>query len=674
MAADTVVRVLAEMRIQGLGVIEDALLELHPGLTVVTGETGAGKTMVVTGLHLLSGGRSEASKVRAGAAKATVEGRFEGIGAAGGGAASGDRAPTIIADAGADTDEDGSVIALRSVGADGRSRAHLGGRSVPVGVLGDLAEQLIAVHGQNDQLKLLRSAEQRAVLDRFAGDPVATPLAEYRRIRREWLDVITELEERSSRSRELAQQADMLRHGLAEIEAVAPEPGEDTDLTEQVKRLSAVDELREAASAASAAVSGDADGDLDQPGALGLLADARRRLSAADDAVLRDLEPRLAEAATLLSDVGAELTGYLDGLEADPERLEQILARQSELKKLTRKYAADVDGVLAWAEDARERLAGLDTSDEALTALAGRRDELAAELAARADEVSTARRTAAAELADRITAELAGLAMGQAEIELLVRTKGADETDPHALTVAGERVHAGPDGVDEVELVLKAHSGAQPMPVHKAASGGELSRVMLAIEVVLAHADPVQTLVFDEVDAGVGGRAAVEIGKRLASLARTHQVLVVTHLPQVAAFADRHLVVDKAAADGITRSGVTVLDPEHRVDELARMLAGLDDSEAGRAHAEELIGTADTYKADAARGAGNAGSRSGGAKGGGSEGGASKVAGSGGSKGGGSKSGGSKGGGSKGAGSKGADSKASGKSVSGKKTGGGDRV
>lgn len=583
------------MRIQGLGVIEDALLELHPGFTVVTGETGAGKTMVVTGLHLLSGGRSEASKVRAGAAKASVEGRFEGLDAAG------ERATEIVTDAGADVDEDGSVIALRSVSADGRSRAHLGGRSVPVGVLGDLAEQLIAVHGQNDQLKLLRSAQQRAVLDRFAGDAVAAPLAEYRRVRRAWLEVLTELEERSSRSRELAQQADMLRHGLSEIEAVAPEPGEDVELTEQVKRLAAVDELREAASAASAAVSGAADGDPEMPGALGLLADARRRLSGVDDAALRDLEPRLAEAATLLSDVGAELTTYLDGLEADPERLERILARQAELKKLTRKYAADVDGVLAWADDARTRLDGLDTSDEALAELAAKRDELAAELAGHADAVSKARRAAAADLAGRITAELAGLAMGQAEVELLVRPKEADAGDPHAVAVGGQRLHAGSEGVDEVELVLKAHAGAQPLPVHKAASGGELSRVMLAIEVVLAHADPVQTLVFDEVDAGVGGRAAVEIGKRLATLARTHQVLVVTHLPQVAAFADRHLVVDKGTADGVTRSGVTVLDPEHRVDELARMLAGLDDSEAGRAHAEELIGTADAYKRDRER-------------------------------------------------------------------------
>ncbi|MFC4002448.1 DNA repair protein RecN [Prauserella oleivorans] len=579
---------LAEMRIQGLGVIEDALLELHPGFTVVTGETGAGKTMVVTGLHLLSGGRSEASKVRAGAAKATVEGRFDNV--------TGEQATRIVADAGADIDEDGSLITLRSVSADGRSRAHLGGRSVPVGVLADLAEHLIAVHGQNDQLRLLRPAEQRSVLDRFAGEAVTGPLGEYRRVRQEWLDVTAELEERSTRSRELAQQADMLRHGLTEIEAVAPTPGEDAELTEQVKRLAAVDELREAASAASVAVSGAADGDPDVPGALGLVAEARRRLAGAEDAALRDLEPRLAEAATLLTDVGSELGAYLESLDADPEQLERILARQAELKKLTRKYAADVDGVLAWADDARERLAGMDTSDEALAALAARRDELAAELARHAATVSRERRSAATRLAGQVTAELAGLAMGQAEIELTVRNRSADQGDPHALRVGGDLVHAGPDGVDDVELMLKAHSGAQPLPVHKAASGGELSRVMLAIEVVLAHADPVQTLVFDEVDAGVGGRAAVEIGKRLATLARTHQVLVVTHLPQVAAFADRHLVVDKGTDGGITRSGVTVLEQSERVDELARMLAGLDDTETGRAHAEELLSAAETFK------------------------------------------------------------------------------
>jgi DNA repair protein RecN (Recombination protein N) len=582
------VLVLAEMRIQGLGVIEDALLELHPGFTVVTGETGAGKTMVVTGLHLLSGGRAEVSKVRTGTLKAVVEGRFELGGA--------ETATRIIVDAGADVDVDGSVIALRSVAVDGRSRAHLGGRSVPVGVLADLSEQLLAVHGQNDQLRLLRPAEQRAVIDRFGGEAVAEPLQAYRAVREDWLAVVAELAERSTRSREMAQQADMLRHGLTEIDAVKPEPGEDNELTEQIKRLAAVDELRAAAIGAQAAVSGAADGDADIPGALGLVSEARRTLGGSEDSVLRELEPRLAEAAALLADVGAELGGYLESLDADPALLEKSLGRQTELKLLTRKYAADIDGVLAWAEDARHRLSTMDTSEEALAALAARREELAAELSVHASALSGARALAATELADAITAELSGLAMGQAELDVTVHRRPVEPSDPYALSVYGNLVHAGPDGIDDVELLLRAHNGAPPLPVHRAASGGELSRVMLAIEVVLAHADTVPTLVFDEVDAGVGGRAAVEIGRRLARLARSHQVLVVTHLPQVAAFADQHLVVDKGTAGGITRSGVQVLAQSERVQELARMLAGMDGTATGLAHAEELLAVADADK------------------------------------------------------------------------------
>ncbi|GAB3394832.1 DNA replication and repair protein RecN [Amycolatopsis echigonensis] len=589
MRAATVCVVLAEMRIQGLGVIEEALLELHPGFTVVTGETGAGKTMVVTGLHLLSGGRAEASKVRNGMLKAFVEGRFT--------VGDDDAAARIVTDAGADVDEDGSVIALRTVAADGRSRAHLGGRSVPVGVLSELSEQVIAVHGQNDQLRLLRPAEQRAVIDRFAGEDVGRPLAAYRQVREEWLAVLTELSERSNRSREMAQQADLLKHGLNEIDAVAPEPGEDVELTEQIKRLAAVDELRAMATEAHAAVSGAQDGDPDAPGALGLVGEAVRRLVSAEDSALRDLVPRLEEASTLLSDVGAELGSYVENLDADPALLEKVLARQADLKRLTRKYAADVDGVLAWAEDARRRLESMDTSEEALAALALRRDELAVQLVAHATEVSAARGKAAAELATAITKELSGLAMGQAELEITVEQRPAEHGDRQALAIDGHAVHAGPDGVDDVELLLRAHNGAPPLPVHKAASGGELSRVMLAIEVVLAHADTVQTLVFDEVDAGVGGRAAVEIGRRLARLARTHQVLVVTHLPQVAAFADQHLVVDKGTSGGVTRSGVKTLDQNDRVRELARMLAGMDGTETGRAHAEELLATAEKDKA-----------------------------------------------------------------------------
>ncbi|KAA2252883.1 DNA repair protein RecN [Solihabitans fulvus] len=580
---------LAEMRIQGLGVIDEATLELHPGFTVVTGETGAGKTMVVTGLHLLGGGRAEASRVRTGADKATVEGRFL--------APPGSAAAKVAEEAGGEPDEDGSVIAVRTVGSDGRSRAHLGGRSVPVGVLSELAEQLLAVHGQNDQLRLLRPAEQRGVLDRFAGDAVGEPLREYQRVRTEWLRVATELIERTERSRELAREADLLRHGLDEIAAVDPKPGEDHELVDDARRLADADQLREAAAGAQIAVTGALDGDPDAPGALGLVGEARRRLAGSEDPALRDLEPRLAEAAALLADVGAELGGYLDQLDADPARLERVLARQAELKQLTRKYAADADGVIAWAEQATARLAGLDTSEEALAALAARRDELAAELVGYAAEVTSERIEAAEALGKAVTEELDGLAMPHATVQIAVRPRLAEQGDTAAVEVRGQRLHAGQDGVDEVELRLIAHPGAPPLPVHKGASGGELSRVMLALEVVLSHADPVPTLVFDEVDAGVGGRAAVEVGRRLARLARSHQVIVVTHLPQVAAFADQHIVVDKNAAGGLTRSGLKVLDESDRVQELARMLAGMDSTDTGRAHAEELLAAAKADKA-----------------------------------------------------------------------------
>jgi DNA repair protein RecN (Recombination protein N) len=578
---------LAEMRIQGLGVIDDATLELDPGLTVLTGETGAGKTMVVTGLTLLGGGRAEASRVADGARRAVVEGRF-----------SAEPAAVAVADeVGAEPDDDGTLIAVRTVGADGRSRAHLGGRSVPVGVLGRLAEATLAVHGQNDQLRLLRPAEQRALLDRFAGETVAEPLARYRAVRSEWMRISAELVERRDGARKLAQEADLLRHGLTEITAVDPQPGEDVELVAHARRLAEADELRAVASAAQAALVG-AEDVPDVPAALALIGEARHRLAAAGDAELSALDARLTEALALLGDVGAELTGYLDRLDADPERLASVLSRQAELKALTRKYAADVDGVLAWAAAARERLGSLDVSDEALAGLTARRDGLAVELAEHAAAVTAARTKAAGRLAADTTAELAGLAMADARLLVAVTQRVAGAGAAEAVRVGRRELVAGAEGVDEVELRLVAHAGASPQPLHKGASGGELSRVMLALEVALAGADPVPTMVFDEVDAGVGGRAAVEIGRRLARLASRHQVIVVTHLPQVAAYADRHLVVDKSRRDGgKARSRVRTLAEDERIVELARMLAGLDDTDTGRAHAEELLEAARSHRA-----------------------------------------------------------------------------
>jgi DNA repair protein RecN (Recombination protein N) len=578
---------LAEMRIQGLGVIDDATLELDPGLTVLTGETGAGKTMVVTGLTLLGGGRAEASRVAGGARRAVVEGRFTA-----------DVAALAVADdVGAEADDDGALIAVRTVGADGRSRAHLGGRAVPVGVLARLAEGALAVHGQNDQLRLLRPAEQRALLDRFAGDAVSTPLARYRVVRAQWQAVAAELVERRDGARRLAQEADLLRHGLTEIGAVDPQPGEDRELQDQARRLAAADDLREAATTARAALAGGDAMDDATLGAVALVGETRHRIAASGDPELTALDVVLGDVLAQLDDVAGELTGYLDRLDADPEHLERVLTRQAELKALTRKYAADVDGVLAWAGEARERLARLDTSDDALAALAIRRDALAAELAGHATAVTVARTAAAARLAAGTTAELGGLAMPDARLLVDVALRAASAGAPDALMVGKATLAAGPDGVDEVELRLVAHAGAAPQPLHKGASGGELSRVMLALEVALAGADPVPTMVFDEVDAGVGGRAAVEIGRRLARLAARHQVVVVTHLPQVAAYADRHVLVDKARVDGgPARSRVRTLDEGERVGELARMLAGLDDTHTGRAHAEELLGAARAHR------------------------------------------------------------------------------
>ncbi len=575
------------MRIQGLGVIDDATLELDAGLTVLTGETGAGTTMVVTGLTLLGGGRAEASRVADGARRAVVEGRFTA-----------DAAAMAVADeVGAEADDDGALIAVRTVGADGRSRAHLGGRAVPVGVLARLADSALAVHGQNDQLRLLRPAEQRALLDRFAGDTVGVPLQRYRAVRSEWQAVAAELVERRDGARRLAQEADLLRHGLTEIEAVDPQPGEDRELTEEARRLAAADDLREAAGTARTAIAGGDAMDDAAPAAVALVGEARHRLAASGDGALAALDTVLGDVLAQLDDVAGELSIYLDRLDADPERLAHVLGRQAELKALTRKYAADIDGVLAWAQQARKRLEHLDTSDDALAALAARRDALAAELASHAAAVTRARIAAAERLADGTTAELGGLAMPDARLLVAVTPRPAGPGAPDALTVGDTSLAAGADGVDEVELRLVAHPGATPQPVHKGASGGELSRVMLALEVALAGADPVPTMVFDEVDSGVAGRAAVEIGRRLARLAARHQVVVVTHLPQVAAYADRHLLVDKArAGDGPARSRVRTLDEGERVGELARMLAGLDETDTGRAHAEELLAAARAHR------------------------------------------------------------------------------
>ncbi|MGE5285815.1 MAG: DNA repair protein RecN [Micromonosporaceae bacterium] len=580
---------LEEVRITGLGVIDEAVLELSQGFTVVTGETGAGKTMVVTGLGLLFGGRADPARVRPGADRAMIEGRLR--------TDPNGHVARQVEEAGGELDEGGTLIVSRSVSAEGRSRAFAGGRSVPVGLLSYLADDLVAVHGQADQQQLLKPGRQREALDRYAGAELAVVLADYQRSYRRHHDVRAQLEEITTRARERAMEADALRFGLGEIERLAPSEGEDRDLLAEEERLAHADALHAAATSAHEVLLGDPSSGEAAADAVTLLGAARQALETVSrhDTTLADLGARLSEAAYLVSDVATELASYAQSVESDPARLAAVQERRAELTRLVKKYsAADLPGpeagtiaaVLAWAKQAAARLTELDSDDDRIESLGAEEAELAGQLAELAGRLTALRAAAAEKFAADVTAELVALAMPHARLSVAVTP--LDEP--------------GLYGADEVEIRLAAHPGAPALPLHRGASGGELSRVMLAIEVVFAGADPVPTFVFDEVDAGVGGKAAVEVGRRLARLAKVAQVIVVTHLPQVSAFADNHLLVEKSGDGLVTSSGVTRLDQQGRIRELSRMLAGLEDSELGRAHAEELLSLAAEERASLAAG------------------------------------------------------------------------
>ncbi|HET7900336.1 MAG TPA: hypothetical protein VFL59_04060, partial [Candidatus Nanopelagicales bacterium] len=429
----------------------------------------------------------------------------------------------------------------------------------------------------------------------YAGDAVAVPLAAYRERYDRLREVERLLVEIGAHVRERAQEADLLRHGLAAVAAVSPEPAEAASLAAEAERLAHAEGLRDAAARAHESLRSDDDGS----DALGLLASARRALDSEreHDAVLGGFADRLADVVAALDDLASDLASYADGVEADPARLEAVQERRAALAGLTRKYGATIDEVLDWAQDASRRLLELDGDDERLAALEDERRMLRADLGVLAAEVSGARSGAGALFGAAVTGELVALAMPHAEVSVALRS--AEARDGLQLPDGGRSVAFGPSGVDEVEILLVPHAGAPARPIAKGASGGELSRVMLAVEVVLAGSDPVATLVFDEVDAGVGGKAAVEVGRRLARLGRSSQVLVVTHLPQVAAFADRHVVVEKSDDGRVTASQLRAVDDAERVRELARMLAGLEGSEHAAAHAQELLDLAAAERTDA---------------------------------------------------------------------------
>ncbi|MDC7802301.1 DNA repair protein RecN [Microbacterium laevaniformans] len=557
---------IEQMTLRDLGVIADATLPMGAGFTAITGETGAGKTMVVTGLGLLLGARADSGVVRAGAAQAAVEGVWLVP-------ESGPVADRVT-DAGGEVEPIGGGRAElylgRTVTAEGRSRASVGGRAAPAGVLADLAEQLVVVHGQSDQLRLRSSAAQRDALDRFGAAEIAPVAEEYRQAYAAQRELAAHIAEITGNAQARAAEAEQLRIALAEIEQVDPQPGEDVELAHRAERLANVEALRQAAAIAHDALSGG--GDVPDVGLL--IAEARRALErvvradtvlAAHAATLDDISYRVADLAT-------ELSAYLADLDdAGPHELAAVEERRAAVTSIVRAHGS-LEAALELARSGAFRLAELDDDGERIARLQGDERDAAAALDAAAARLTAARRAAAERLAAAVTEELHALALPDARV-----------------VVAVEEAVASASGRDEVTILLAPHPGAEPRPVAKSASGGELSRVMLAIEVVIAGTGGVPTFVFDEVDAGIGGAAAIEVGRRLARLAETSQVIVVTHLAQVAAFASNHLSVVKAGDGSVTASSVRALTGADREAEMARLLSGLADSTTALEHARELL-------------------------------------------------------------------------------------
>lgn len=557
---------IIDITISDLGVISQATLPLGPGLTAVTGETGAGKTMVVTALGLLLGARADSARVRQGSTATWVEGRFH--------LTADSPALARAVELGAGVDE-GELVVAREVQSEGRSRAVVGGRAAPVSALGELAEHLVVIHGQSDQIRLKSESAQRHALDRFAGAELAAVLEDYQGAFQEYKSLEQQRQDLQASMDQRQKEAAELRQALEDIEALAPVAGEDHALAETISRLTNTEDLRIAADHAKNALSQDAGG-IDARDASALLDEAVRALDrvVSYDSALEPIRQAVVDAGYQISEATASLARYLASLESDGGlTLEHAHQRLASLNNLLRRYGPTLDDVLELQRTGSDRLLELDTDGDTLGILTDKAAHAFTRATELASDLSALRHDAATKLAGAVTQELAALAMPNATL--------------HVMVEAGETLAF--HGVDKVSILLAAHPGAEPLPLGKGASGGELSRVMLALEVVIAGADPVPTFVFDEVDAGVGGASALEIGRRLDALAQKAQVIVVTHLAQVAAFANNHLRVVKDTDGQVTTSSVVALEGEERVAELARMLGGMADSHTALSHARELI-------------------------------------------------------------------------------------
>ncbi|SNT18778.1 DNA repair protein RecN (Recombination protein N) [Micrococcales bacterium KH10] len=561
---------IRDLRIIDLGVISEAVIEPGDGLTAISGETGAGKTMILQSLSLLRGDRADSTLVRSGAREAVVECELDIVD------------PELahnLESAGGHLEDARQLLLVRSVAAAGRSKFLAGGRSVPRAAVAELMNSLLTIHGQSDQLRLRDTTTQRDTIDQFAGADHLATVAQYRQLWHERSQVTQRLEELVDHAAERAREAELLRLGLETIDEVAPQTGEDEQLANEAERLRHGEDLRDYVNQARLLLVG---ADIDSEAAAGAVDAALRGLERAEtlDGSLTEITTTVRDISFRLADVGIELARYLDDLVVAPGRLEEVEQRRNDLAKIARSYGPTIADALAWAEQARVRLTELDDDSEIIEELRNRRDALSAQLEELANGISRGRRDAAQRLSTAVDSELADLAMPEARLTVEFQT--TDELGPH--------------GADTMTMLFSSHPEAPARPLARAASGGELSRVMLALEVVLVD-NSVTTypmvMVFDEIDAGVGGRAATAIGRRLAQLAAFHQVIVVTHLAQVAAQADTHLVVNKINTKGTgTASYVTRVDDEERIVELARMLSGEDESETARAHAQELLSAA----------------------------------------------------------------------------------
>jgi DNA repair protein RecN (Recombination protein N) len=556
--------VLTELRIRNVGVIDDVTLRLGAGLNVLTGETGAGKTMVVSALQLLLGHRADADRVRAGAASALVEGCVA--------------PPPDAAQEWMGSDEAELIVSreVAAAGTAGRSRARIAGQMAPVSALAQCLGAVVELHGQDDSSRLSSSAMQRELLDRFGGEELASAVAAYTGTFAAWRTAAAELEELRIAAQDREREADRLRFELGEIDVVDPQPGEEAQLSADLGRLEHAEALTSAAMTAAAALT-------DDGGARDVLAGASAALQGAAgfDATLDELAVRVESLTAEAQDAGLDLHRYATDLEADPAALETLRERHAGLVRLSRKYGqaapgeVDTGGILAYAERARRMLTDLDSGEQRAADLAAEVARLADSLAADGRRLHDERTVAGKQLAEAVQGHLADLAMAGARMDVEV-----------------EVIEPVAHGADRVTFLLAANAGEPALPLGKAASGGERSRVALALRLALTDADATPVLVFDEVDAGIGGATALEVGRKLASLARRRQVLCVTHLPQLAAYADHHFLVTKAAEGDRTVAHVDPLDAGQRVAELSRMLSGQPDSAAALDHATELLRTA----------------------------------------------------------------------------------